>query len=71
MYHIYEVVKCYLIRAYPWSKKHMVNDWENIIASWEESEQCQQVWLTPKTAGELQVLAAVQRHEKFAIFTIT
>ena len=49
----------------------MVNDWENIIASWEESEQCQQVWLTPKTAGELQVVAAVQRHEKFAIFTIT
>ena len=34
-------------------------------------EQREQVWLTPKTAGELQVVAAVQRHEKFAIFTIT
>ena len=28
-----------LIKAYPGSKKNLVNDWENIIAYWEESEQ--------------------------------
>ena len=29
----------YLFRSYPWSKKNLVNDWENIIAYWEEPKQ--------------------------------
>ena len=28
-----------LISTYPWSKKYLINDWEIIIAYWEESEQ--------------------------------
>ena len=27
-----------LIRSYPWSKQNLINDWENTVAYWEESE---------------------------------
>ena len=60
-----------LIRAYPWSKKDLINDWEIIIAYWEEFEQSEALankcGLLQKIAGWFGVVAAVQPQENFIL----
>ena len=55
-----------LIRAYPWGKQNLINDWENIIEESEQESQQGKVLankygLFQKTAGWFGVVAAVQR----------
>ena len=68
-----------LIRAYPWSKKYLINDWEIIIAYWEESEQsemlankCALFQKTTGTSGGFlgEGVIAVKPPENFAILIL-
>ena len=59
------------MRAYPWSKANLINDWEVIIVYWEESEQSEalanECRMFQKIAAGFGVVAAVQPQENFIL----